>query len=143
MARKTKVRKTGTSKSSAKAQRPEAQLLEANSSVVMTIGDVAKVFKLMADRQILSGFIRAAGREFTGHHETEQLVCIGADTANFVKRFMAKKGTHNHPIGKHIINAKTPATAATPARTMTASPMESVAPATTSRRFRCNFGDAG
>src|SRR5262249_271740 len=128
------------------APRPEAQLLATDSTVVMSIGDVAKAFKLMADRELLSGFIRAAGREFAGRHEAEQLVCIGAETANFVKQFMAKNAQHNHPTGKHIINAKGPAAAtiaAAPAATIATATRASAAPAATRRRFRCNFGDAG
>jgi hypothetical protein len=132
--RKAKAKKAKAKKINQRTSKPATQLLEAEDSVTMAIHDVAIAFQLMAKRKHLGRFIKAAKEEFGARrHPDEQLVSIGAETANFVKKYLARYRMYDDSIGMHIVEAKAPKRL-----TETASP----AAATVARRnrFRCDFG---
>jgi hypothetical protein len=90
----------------------------------MKIGlhDIVRALQVISDGGKTLAFVKAA-------KEKKAFVSINADTVNFVKDFFVKNDLHEHPVGKHIVNAQ-PAAAKVAA---------AVAPPPT-KDFDCNFG---
>ena len=66
----------------------------------MELHDVVKALKAIEEEGHLDRFVKAAKRKETS-------VSFDAETVNFVKDFIVKNKMHDHPVGKHIVNAKT------------------------------------
>jgi hypothetical protein len=73
--------------------------LKAGSSYKMELHNVVRALKAIEEEGHLDRFVRAAKRKKTS-------VSVDAKTVNFVKDFMVKNNMHDHPVGKHIVNAK-------------------------------------
>jgi len=82
----------------ARSERVRPGYLRAGTSYTMGLHDVIRVLKVIEERNQLDKFVRASKQNKTA-------VSVKAKTVNFVKNFMVKNKMHDHPVGKHIVNA--------------------------------------
>jgi hypothetical protein len=106
----------------AKSTKVQPTHMTGTKPLKVALHDVVRAFQVIEEHKLTAKFVKAA-------KEKGAFVSVGADTVNFVKDFFADNGLHEHPIGKHIINAQPkPAAAA------------AMAAAAPSQDFDCNFG---
>ena len=65
----------------------------------IALHDIVKVVKMIDEHKHTEKFLKAAKRE-------KAFVNVDAETVNFVKDYMVKNNLHEHPVGKHIVNAR-------------------------------------
>lgn len=65
----------------------------------IALHDIVRVVKMLDDKKQTKKFQKAA-------KSNNAVVSVDAKTVNFVKDFMVKNNLHDHPIGKHIVNAR-------------------------------------
>ena len=93
--------KAKTSKAAAlkgKTKKIIPHYLKRGASYKLGLHDVVRALKAIDERKHLDKFVRASKQNKTS-------VSVDAKTVNFVKDFMVKNNMHDHPVGKHIINA--------------------------------------
>jgi hypothetical protein len=93
---KAKASKAAASKGNTKKVRP--RYLKRGTSYTLGLHDVVRALKVIEEKNHLDKFVRASKRNKTS-------VSVNAKTVNFVKDFMVKNNMHDHPVGKHIVNA--------------------------------------
>jgi hypothetical protein len=76
--------------------------LKSGSSYKLELHDIVRALKAIEEGGLLDKFIRASKRK-----KPKTAVTIDAKTVNFVKDFIVKNKMDDHPVGKHIVNAKT------------------------------------
>ena len=65
----------------------------------MGLHDVVTILKAIEEQNRDEIFLRAA----KSHNAS---ITVDARTVNFVKDFIVKRKMHNHPVGRHIVNAR-------------------------------------
>src|SRR4051812_42917467 len=107
----------------AKKAKVKPTYMKGSKPMKIGLHDIVRAVQVIADGGKTLAFVAAA-------KETKAFVSVDADTVNFVKDFFAKNDLHEHPIGKHIVNAQPAAGAKA---------MAPAAPPPT-KDFDCNFG---
>lgn len=79
--------------------------------------DVIRALQVIEEHGQLDRFAAAAKR-------AKAKVSIASETVNFVKDFMVRKQMHEHPIGRHIVNARAAGPEAAPRRGTPKDPFE-------------------
>jgi hypothetical protein len=100
---KTTAKKAKTAKSTYLASRAGAdevrpRFLRRGKAFKMGAHDVVRAVKMLEAHGQLDKFVRASKR-------ANLTVLVGADTVNFVKRFVVANEMHADPVGRHIVNA--------------------------------------
>lgn len=85
--------------------------------------DVIKALKVIDEHGHMDKFASASKRKKAG-------MLVPPETVNFVKDFILKNDMHEHPIGRHIVNAKT---------TMRVAKLAAPAGGTPKDPFECSF----
>jgi hypothetical protein len=98
MAKRPSARKSKTAASKAKTNKVMPRYLKRGTSYKMGLHDVIRALKVIEENDHLDKFVRASKRINTS-------VLVDAKTVNFVKDFMVENKMHDHPVGKHIVNA--------------------------------------
>jgi hypothetical protein len=99
MAKRSKSRKSKAAASKAKTKKVKPRYLKAGTSYTMGLYDVVRALKVIEEHNHLDKFVRESKRNKTS-------VRVNYKTVNFVKDFMVKNNMHDHPVGKHIVNAR-------------------------------------
>lgn len=92
------AKKTKSNAQRAKKERITPRYLREGQSYTLGLHDVARALKVIEDKGHMKKFMRASKKKSTS-------VAIDAKSVNFVKDFMVDNNMHQHPIGKHIVNA--------------------------------------
>jgi hypothetical protein len=106
----------------AKETKVNPTYFEGEKPMKIGLHDVVRALQVISDGGKTLAFVTAA-------KEKKAFVSVDADTVNFVKDFFAQNGLHEHPVGKHIVNAQ-------PA----AANVAGVVAAPPTKDFDCNFG---
>jgi hypothetical protein len=95
MAKASKARKAGTKKASV-----TPTYMKGKKPLKIGLHDVIRVLKVIDDEGHMSKFTTAAKKKKT-------VMLVDPNTVNFIKDFMVENNMHDHPIGKHVVNART------------------------------------
>lgn len=97
MTNKPKSPKTGTAPARAPSVKP--RYLTAGTFYRMGLHEVVTALKVIEEEGRREIFLRAAKRN-------KAFISVDARTVNFVKNFFVQKKMHQHPVGRHIVNAR-------------------------------------
>jgi hypothetical protein len=73
--------------------------MEGKRPLRISLHDIARVMMMINQKKQMKRFQTAAKSK-------KAYVTVDADTVNFVKDYIVDNNLHNHPIGKHIVNAE-------------------------------------
>jgi len=90
--------------------------------------DVIRALKVIDDHGHMSKFKTAAKKK-------KAVMLVDPKTVNFIKDFMVKNDMHEHPVGKHIVNARIARAGAAPGMRAAAAPVGAAA----KDPYECNF----
>jgi hypothetical protein len=98
MAKRSKAKTSTAAASRGNTKKVGPRYLKRGTSYTLGLHDVVRALKVIEENNHLDKFVRASKRKKTS-------VSVNAETVNFVKDFMVKNNMHDHPVGKHIVNA--------------------------------------
>lgn len=101
MAKRSKSTESKTAASKTKSEKVRPRYLKPGTSFTMGLHDVARALKVIDENNHMDKFVSAS-------KQNETSVSVDAKTVNFVKDFMVENNLHDHPVGKHIVNATVP-----------------------------------
>src|SRR4051794_16483951 len=111
----------------AKSAKVKPTYMTRKKPITIGLHDVVRALEVIGDSKKMTKFVAEAKKK-------KAFVRVDADTVNFVKDFFANNGLHDHPVGKHIVNAPLKLTA-TP---IAGAARRSAQPPT--KDFECKFG---
>jgi hypothetical protein len=94
-----KKAKSGKTKAKAKSAPVIPTYMTGTKPLKIGLHDVIKVLEVIGRRKRMGKFKTAAKKN-------NAVMLVEPATVNFVKDFMVKNGMHNHPVGKHVVNAR-------------------------------------
>jgi len=94
MAKKSKANAAG-----AKKAKVTPTYMKGKKPLKIGLHDVIRALKVIDDHGHMSKFTTAAKKK-------EAVMLVDPKTVNFVKDFIVKNDMHEHPVGKHIVNAR-------------------------------------
>jgi hypothetical protein len=83
----------------AKQAKVEPTYMRGKRPLKIALHDIVRVVKMLDEHKHTEKFQKAAKSK-------KAFATLDADAVNFVKDYVAKNNLHEHPVGKHVVNAR-------------------------------------